>query len=207
MFKLLSDLAMKWRLARLRRTLGHEIQRRHIPVVEIEVKPSQLTLKSFAPDKKTEAWAGGDGWGKGQRIEFYHSIWDGTAHFPFWGKKLQISLSAGAPRPSSRQLDDVRQIITHPTSMRNEIEAALFSYYETRIYHVGAVNVDEKPLPKLRNAKQIHKVLRGPTIHPCRDADDEESNVVEFKLHFGCDWDDVHGLDVHIEGWQIKKIE
>jgi len=206
MFKWLSKFVTQWRLARLRRMIGAEIERRQIPVVQIEVVPSQLTLKSFNPDKKQEAWACNPDGSKRDRLEFYLSTWDGTTHFPFWGSKLQISLFARAPRPSSRQLDHVRQIFDYPTNIRGEIEAAIFNHYETDVFCDGALDIDDRPLPKLRNVKQIRKLLRGPTIHPNHDDDDHESDVVEFKLHFGCDWDE-HGLDVCINDWRVKGLK
>jgi hypothetical protein len=165
-------------------------------VVEIQV--GELILTSFNPSKKQTGAV------NGQRFEFDHSLWDSEAYFPFWGAKLRLSLSAGASRPQQHQLDGVQSILNHRTCIRSEVESAIFEYYRSRVYHEGAKDLDGKSLPNPADYKRIRKLLHGPTIHP--ESVREEGDPVSFTLHFGCDWDEEHGLGVTIENWKITYI-
>lgn len=185
----------KWRADRIRKQLERQL-RNTSEVVEIQI--GKLTLTSFNPGKKQTAFV------NDREINFYRSTWDGEAYFPFWGGKLQVYVSAGSPRPSQHQLDVVRAMLIYPECVRPEVETAIFDYYRSRVYREGAEDVSGNPLPKPTEHKRIRKILHGPTVHP--DSFCEEGDPVSFTLHFGCDWDEEHGIGVNIENWKITGI-
>jgi len=169
--------------------------RRQSEVVEISV--GELTLTSFNPGKKRSGGFNG-------QLEFYHSIWDGEVFFRFWGDQLQISASAAAPRLESQQLHTIKSILDYPNSIRSQVEAALVEFYRSQVYADGETDLDGKPLPKPNDKNAVRRLFHGPTIH--LESSAEENRTMCFKLHFGCDWDEEHGVDVQIENWKVQNV-
>jgi len=196
MLKSLLTMYWKWRVGRFRNQLERQL-RNSSEVVEIQV--GALTLTSFNPGKKRTGLV------NDREVIFNFSTWDGEAFFPFWGDKLQLCLSAGSSRPSQHQLDVVQALLTYPEFIRPDVETAIFDFYRTRVYHEGANDLRGNPLPKPTEHQWIRKIIHGPAV--LIDSRCEEGNSVCFKLHFGCDWDEEHGMGVNIEDWRITEIE
>lgn len=195
MLKYLRTLYLKWRLGRLHKQLEARLRSR-CDVVEIEV--GELMLTSFDPGKKRTGSV------NGQPVEFFHSIWNGEAFFPFWNERLQLSLSAAAPRPDQDQLRAVQSILKFPTCIRREVEAAILDHYRSHVDCDGSEDLEGKPLSRPTDHKRILKMLHGPTILP--EAFGGQDVPLCFQLHFGCDWDEEHGVDVGLQDWQVTEI-
>ena len=97
----------------------------------------------------------------------------------------------------------------HDDFIRPDVEAAVLHYYRTSVYNPISTRksyeeVFHFTLPEVNTPAEIERLLLcGPsiTIGIVRD-----TTHTPFDLHFGCLWDEEHGVTVEIEDWKIIRV-
>jgi hypothetical protein len=197
MLTLINKIIARFKILRTRLLLENRIGR-GIKIVNLEVVPGVLTLTSYNPDKKQTFTF------NGIQHEVYNSIWEGEAYFPFWQGKIDVSLM-GDMRPSVNQLAMLQSILNYKNTIRSEIEQELLQYYQTTIYdpietRKQIEEIFHVSLPKINTFKELQKIIYDPRLYLNNN---EENDTVSFKLHFGCLWDEEHGVTVEINDWKL----
>ena len=195
---LLATLRAKWLIQRFRWTL-----RKNLTLVEVEVVPGKLTLKSFNPEQKHKVCIGDPNCPDHTEIEFERSFWDGKAHFPFWKKALTVSLRVFGTRPTDYQLRCLREMVRPHLCVRPQVDAALFEYYQREVYSKTWNPDRDTPLRQISCPRQIRKIVSSPTVSIDDKFDDD---ILRFTLTFDCDWNRCGAVIVTFDDWKLRPV-
>lgn len=100
-----------------------------------------------------------------KEVTYFHSIWEGDAHFRFWPSRLHVWLTASAPRPSPAIVQYLRELLHDTRELKSTFEQAI-------IRHPGCdVQTPEELWKQFAQAGNLY-------------LEDSESTVVEQRLKF-----------------------
>lgn len=176
MFKFLKDWWAHYRARRLVDSARNQLEERLSSYQVSHVVTDELTLTTYDL-------------GAGHSV----SSWDGEAHFPFWGKQLQVYVYPANGSVTDIELDILRKLLAYPDSIREEVLSKFAQFYNRHIYSES----DNDPV--VRSTKDIHSLIGDPTV-----VVDSMSKLdpVEFTVTFLPTWRDT-SIDVYIANWVV----
>ena len=126
--------------------------------------------------------------------------WSGIACLEFFARRevtIRIESDARGPNPEQRLW--FREFASRQASLRTEVEAQAFRYYQEWRRDVGC------DTPDLTRSSDVWSHL-DPASMTLRGGQREPGSPMVVEFHWGCSWDDEHGCSATLEDWRFTEF-
>ncbi|KAA1257206.1 hypothetical protein LF1_56060 [Rubripirellula obstinata] len=135
----------------------------------------------------------------GKRRSYPSTMWTGATFCELVGGELDFTLLCESAFPRESDVERIRSIATHPTSIEIELHQAAFDFFD-RLRTEHSVDFSSC-LPKWSHDSVIDSL--GPPSALIDDLDDTPSSRNAFLVSYSTDLDPEHGVDILVKDWTV----